>query len=194
VLMIDAAPALGGEYLEPERPSSIGAYDSAVSAVFKDAFAPQVRARAIIEPSFFVEFAVGIGEDKGQYNAFVLTPSTQVWEAINSDDRMAVAGITVKRCSLPISAQLGERLVGAWRTALEDRRPRDGMNGVDGDIYHFSMNLDGHEITGQTWSPPEKSEAGRMSLIVSYLRKACEYNRSFLADIDPLIAELRNHP
>jgi len=190
-LIWGAAPAWGGEYLAPES-TNFPAYEAAVTGIFKAAYAPDVRARAIVEPSLFLEFAVGVTQSHGAFEVFFLEPSTQVWQAVTSPDhRTDLKAITVKRCSMPIYPDIGERLVAAWASALQDVRPSDGTGGLDGDSYHFSMTLKGHDLAGQTWSPLESSEAGRLASIAYTIRSACKDGKYKLDRIGTILGEIR---
>jgi hypothetical protein len=201
VLGIGANAAIAGSYLEPED-SGLTGYESSVKTVLKEAYEPNVRARAIAEPSFLPEFAVGVKESAGKYSVFFLEPSAQVWQYTTLEmmkkgeivrtkpdgtpgTAEAIArlegslppkptDLRVQRCILPIDPKLGADIVGAWKEVLSRVKPQPPTGGLDGETIHFSMTADGHELEAQTWSPPQDSEAGRMSSIVYAIRSACK--------------------
>ena len=213
--------SLAGEYLEPED-ANFADYQSAVRAVLKDAFEPNVRARAIAEPSFFPEFAVGVKEDPGRYSVFYLEPSEQVWQyttielmkkgqiVVQKPDGTSGTAdeitrlekslppkptdVKVERCAMPIEPKMGVAIVDVWYEVLSRVKPQPPTNGLDGEFTHFSMTVDGHELAGQTWSPPEHSEAGRMTAIVYAIRSACKaHDKRQLTKIYEIVAELQRH-
>ena len=188
VLLLSTTPAVAAAYLEPEH-SSFPSYDSALATVFKAAFANDVQVRAIVEPSLFLEFAVGVTKSVGAFHIFLLQPSTQVWQAVTSPDKQTdPAAIKVETCTMQLDAGIAERMVAAWKTALEHVRPSDRSDGLDGDSFQFSMTLDGHELSGQTWSPPPSSEAGTLANVAYAMRDACKaHDRRKLLKIGVLI-------
>lgn len=201
VLGIGANASFAGEYLEPEQ-SHLTGYQSSVKTVLREAYGPNVRARAIAEPSFLPEFAVGVKEEAGKYSVFYLEPSMQVWQYTTLEmmkngqivrtkpdgtpgtaDAIArleaslppkPTDLRVQRCVLPIDPKLGAAIVEVWKEILSRVKPQPPTDGLDGETIHFSMTADGHELAGQTWSPPEASEAGRLSAIVYTIRSACK--------------------
>jgi hypothetical protein len=214
-----ATAALAGEHLEPER-SDFASYDSTVATVLKSAFERDVRARAVVEPSFQSEFAVGVKEESGAFRVFFLQPSAQVWQytLLQMMKKRQVTSTTpdhvdntareiarieaslpadpkdlkVEQCEIAIDATLGARLVTLWKTILSQVKAQPPDNGIDGVIYHFSMAVDGHELAGQAWSPPKSSDAGMMVDIAYAMREACKTkNQSEIAMIDRLSADLQ---
>lgn len=91
-LLLALAPAAAGER-RPESmaahsrlapveaaPGPLAAYEADLRRVFRDAFSPDVRLRALVRPSFETEYAVGLRGAKGGYEIFALRPSRQqVW-------------------------------------------------------------------------------------------------------------------
>lgn len=78
-----SAGATAQERLAPVRApnDSISTnYEADVRRVLGDAFGPGVRLRAIVQPSFQVEYAVGLRQNGGRYEIFSLQPSRSVWE------------------------------------------------------------------------------------------------------------------
>jgi hypothetical protein len=77
------ATAVADEHLVPER--SVFAdrflleYDTMVVSTLEEAFTRDVRVRAIVQPSFQPEYAVGIKQRENGYRVFCLRPEIQLW-------------------------------------------------------------------------------------------------------------------
>jgi hypothetical protein len=70
------------ERLAPVRepdPGPLAKYETDLQRVFTEAFGEDVALRAIVRPSFNVEYAVGIRRGGDGYEIFSLTPSVQIW-------------------------------------------------------------------------------------------------------------------
>lgn len=83
-----AAPARATDRLEP-LDTKESSYRDLVESAFHDAFAPEVRVRAIVYVSSATadrEFAVGLAETGGRHNLFVLTPGAQLLGYAHVDD------------------------------------------------------------------------------------------------------------
>lgn len=93
------ATAVAGEHLVPER--SVFAdrfllefhleYDTMVVSALEQAFTRDVRVRAIVQPSFEPEYAVGIKERENGYRVFCLRPEIRLWDYVEL--KMMKAGI-----------------------------------------------------------------------------------------------------
>jgi hypothetical protein len=200
LLASPASASPPGSRLQPEDGNFAG-YRSSERRVFDAAFAPDVVARMIGEPSFQHEYAVALALDGGTYRLFVLEPSAQIWSytilkmmkdgSITSTDdkgRSTTADqiqqmeaelpphpedLKVARCDLVIAPELAARIVESWKRMLRTTEP-SAMLGLDGAIYHFAVRDGGSERSGQTWSPDTASNAGRLVHIGLALRDACE--------------------
>jgi hypothetical protein len=60
-------------------PGPLSAYQANLRRVFRDAFAPQVRLRALITPSFAPESMVGLRQAGVGHEIFALRPRRQIW-------------------------------------------------------------------------------------------------------------------
>lgn len=176
LVALGATRSYAGEHLAPEE-TIVAGYEEAVAKQLTNAFTPDVRARAIVEPSFAPEFAVGLKEKDGKFHVFYTELSNQVWPAFISSGGHSKAGATrAKECSILIDPQFGASIVAGWKLVLSRVKPQPPDNGFDGEFYHFSMTAEGHALSGQTWCPPRASEAGMMVDIVYAIRDACEKN------------------
>jgi hypothetical protein len=76
-----ATPAAAQKRLTPLEPvpDVLADHDARVRLVFKEAYAPEVTLRAVVRPSFQVEYAVGLRSSAAGLEIFALRPSRQVW-------------------------------------------------------------------------------------------------------------------
>ncbi|HEV2653240.1 MAG TPA: hypothetical protein VGU69_18395 [Rhizomicrobium sp.] len=184
-----ATPAFGGDTLEPAH-GTVEGYEPAVTGVLKAAFGPEVVVRAIVEPSFEPEYAVGIEKHGDEYRIFGLTASEQVWTALN--DQKPVAGINANDCRLPITADLATDILGVWKGMLLRVHTQVDSEGVDGAIYFFSMMIDGQPHIGQTWSPLPSSPPGKLVSLANAMRDVCRWNRPHALDrVTAITADLK---
>jgi hypothetical protein len=80
------ATAVADEHLVPERSvfantanTFLLEYDTMVVSALEEAFTRDVRVRAIVQPSFQPEYAVGIKQRENGYRVFCLRPEIQLW-------------------------------------------------------------------------------------------------------------------
>lgn len=203
-----APPAL--QHLVPEeaagasRTDPLTKYRTTVHSVLKEAFAPEVAARAIVYPSFSVEYAVGLRRGTGGWEIFGVHPTSHsVWTytaielmrqghmgAMTMDGRdrtgeeMAElrkglpadpADLPLSRCSVPLGVDAADAVAAAWRTMLEAVKPDPaGLPGADGTDFHFSMESGGRTLAGQTWSPREGSRPAKLAALAAAMQELCE--------------------
>ncbi len=171
-----ALPALAADHLVPGD-NQLADYQAAVKAALKDAFAPDVRARAIAEPSFQAEYAVGIKETAGAYALFSIQPARQLWGQVQrprGTPPADVGQLPVERCEAPLDAVLARGVIDVWGRMLAQTRPDESRSlGLDGETYYFSMDIGGRTLAGSTWSPDPQSRPGRLVGMVLALRRYC---------------------
>lgn len=178
-------------------------YHAMVLSVLVDAYAQNVKTRAIILPTFSPEYAVGITEDKDAYGIFYLQPEvslsayvgldvlkesakTHTGEALKRIEKMITEldavlpenpmDVGIERYACAIESSLAERIIQVWDTMLQKTHyAKDHPNGTDGATYHFSMFSLNYflELAGTTWSPPEDSNTGRLVAITDSMRDLC---------------------
>lgn len=203
-----ATPALAGDHLEPEDSVYSGiasfepGYDQALIASFRDAFEDDVQARAIVEPSFETEFAVGIKETEGHYWIFYQEVSEQLWQysvldmmkkgqitSASTDGKSTTLqeieklekslppdpkDVKVIRCEYQIERALGVRIVDVWRRMLlETRYSKEPTMGLDGTIYHFYAKNGYRRMAGQTWTPDPATKPGILAEMSYDMKKLC---------------------
>ncbi len=82
-----AVPLMAQQRLTPVEPPPdlLANYGARLRIVLGEAYSPDVKLRAVVRPSFHVEFAVGLRGRSGGYEIFALRPSRRVWgyEAID---------------------------------------------------------------------------------------------------------------
>jgi hypothetical protein len=210
----------GSDLLQPED-ANFADYRSAEAEVFKEVFADNVVVRAVVEPSFQNEFAVGLTSDNGAYRVFVLEPSAQIWSytilkmmkdgkitSTDSEGHSTTSAqiaqlearlppnpedLKVSRCEIAVPDGIGERIVQAWRTMLAKTAVTATM-GLDGTIYHFAMRDSGRVQAGQVWSPSENTNPWRLVLIMQAMKLACRTKSdALLLPIPGMTDEIQAH-
>lgn len=79
------------------------------------------------------------------------------------------------RCEQPVGADLARRIEGLWRAMLRGVRPPENLLlGTDGVTYHFSMEADEGDLSGEIWSPPEGSTTGLLVAVAERMRAYCK--------------------
>lgn len=213
-----AAQASASDHLTPYA-STLSDYQSLVRAVFKDAFDPSVRVRAIVEPSFQPEFVVGIHEQAKQFKIFFLQPSRQLWgyttlqmlkdgeiRVQNSDGSPGTQDeikrlqtklppdpkmLTLERCEADLDAELAHRVIEDWAQMLNRVAPKDPSDGqiMDGVNTYFSMR--GGPAEGEALSPRQNSKPGMLVDMAYAMRNYCQtHNPDRLANLGRLSSAL----
>lgn len=161
----DATPAPRDQRLSPED-GMFDDYRAAEQYLFRDAFASDVLARVVVEPSFQTEYAVAVVRRGQDYALFALSPSEHIWSSSNR------AHIRIRRCDVPLPDWVAKATLNSWSRLL--RAPRSPASfGLDGEFYHFAMTISGTPITGQAWSPDPGAPPGMLVDIAERLAKAC---------------------
>jgi hypothetical protein len=199
--------AWAGDHLEPEDSQFSGLfmpqYNDMVIDALGEAYADNVRARAMVFPSFSPEYAVGILSEDEKYKVFHLEPEKQYWgymslalkkseaeQVVNDGElkrdaegikRLEEAypenyeDIEVQRCRRPFAAEVAEKAVDIWLYMLLETRYSDDLSiGLDGTTYHFSAPY-GHKIlAGKVWSPASDSKTGKLVAIINSMVEYCK--------------------
>jgi hypothetical protein len=183
-------------------------YDRALLASFKDVFEEDVIVRAIIEPSFETEFAVGLKKDGETYKVIYQEVSEQLWQysvldmmkrgeitSATSDGKSTTADeiaklekslpanskdVKVNRCERAVDAPLGKEIVAVWKEMLlQSRYSAQSSIVVDGTTFHFSGVFDYQRMAAQTWSPDERTKTGMLANLAYHMKAFCTgYTRS----------------
>jgi hypothetical protein len=76
-----ASSAAGQKRLVPAEPEDglLAEHRARVRTVLKDVYGPDIRLRAVVEPSFQVEYAVALRQEGSGYEIVTLRPSRQIW-------------------------------------------------------------------------------------------------------------------
>jgi hypothetical protein len=177
-------------------------YPSLLREVLKDAFQPEVTLRAIVEPSFAPEYAVGLQQKMNGVEVFAIEPSRQVWgyiflgmlrrgqaEAETAYERQATseyiaeiearlpanpADLPVSYCSMPIDGGIALLVEEAWKAMLEPIAS-DGqpLFNPDGTTYRFSMEIGDRRLAGQARSPDAGTRPGKLAKLAEAMRDYC---------------------
>jgi hypothetical protein len=149
-------------------PAAPRSYWLKVRDVLAQAFEEGVTSRAVVLPSFRVEYAVGLRRTKVGVEAFVLRASSSIWDVeylkmleqrpnldeqgkpvpLEQDEEYQELkkktpsdhrNIKTERHARPIPAALAARVESVWHTTLlSARSPTKMRDGCDGETYHFS--------------------------------------------------------
>lgn len=211
-----ASQAVAADHLVPLT-AALPGYQATVRAVLKDAFAPDVRVRAIVEPSFQPEFAVGLRERRGQYVIFALQPRQQLWgytvlemtkrgqsmsggRSPMTDDMKSLeaslpadpAAVKVAHCEAKIDPALALRIVGAWKEMLvRVQRPEKDEIVLDGVRYEFSMTNAERSLSGGALSPSSGTAPAVLVDMTHAMRSYCQTRRKQdLATLDGATGDL----
>ena len=181
---------------------SLAPYYTMVVTALEGAFAPDVRARVIVMPSFTPEYAVGIKVNEDRYTIFHLGLDAQLWryETLKSLEEVNPAflgdsaaedlndtiaelrsalpedfrDVGIEACEIEIAPALGSTIMRIWNTMLlQTRYAETGNFGRDGTDYHFSMVGGGQLLAGKVWEPPPDSKTGRLVSIAATMKNLC---------------------
>jgi hypothetical protein len=195
--LLCVARASAADHLEPPT-ETIAGYESGVVEVLKGAFTDDVDVRAIVEPSFQNEYAVGTKESDGNFRIYFLRASEHVWGKFL--DKKSTENIGTENCEIGIPVDLGRRIDLVWDGMLRQTQPNERPTyGVDGDNYYFSKDVDGKLVIGTIWSPPDDSKPGKLVGIVYTMRDLCTKKDNVLTaklsqQVDDLLARLNLSP
>ena len=201
--LLTAAPATAQHRLAPPAAEVeiLADYEASVREVLREAFSPEVKARAVVYPSSQAEFAVGLRHSAQGDEIFFIRPSRQVWTytlvalmrqghagsmsmdgSDRTDEEIArltdglperPADLSLERCAAPVDEDAANALILAWRTMLEDIGPPQEP-GLDGVSYEFSMPAGDRSLAGETWSPRRGSRTEKLTRIAEQMRIYCE--------------------
>ena len=179
-------------------------YHELIVEAFDRVYREDVRARAIVLPSFRSEYAVYVTENDGQYKIFRISPKLQLWgymtlskmkkgksRILNERGEAVIDVEGIRRleekypddfrdvpilaCDVDIDAELAASILGAWEAMLLDTAYRKSYGrGLDGTSYHFSMMKRPNRYAGQIWSPSPKSRTGKLVAVAGAMGVLCE--------------------
>lgn len=214
VAMLIATPAIArnpvADHLVPEDTIYSGLdvtenYHDMVVSVLQDAYSKEVRIRAIVEPSFSPEFAVGVMQVGEEFKIFSLQSTIHLWDyeiremmkqgsmdrtdyseddepidlvaELDKDLPPKPSDVKVDRCEIAIDAPLASQLIAAWQgvllqTRFVDDKTEEGITGLDGDTFHFSMTVGLQNVAGSAWSP-SGAKTGALAELAILMRKYC---------------------
>lgn len=195
-----AAPVSADDRLQPEA-ADFADYHATEMRVFREAYAGDVVARVVVEPSFQHEYAIALALDGGAYRLFVLEPSEQIWSytvlkmmkdgsiTTGDDKGKATTADEIKkledslpahpellkltRCEIAIPPDVAARVIAAWKLMLTTTVATTS-SGLDGEFYHFALRDKDNTLAGVTWSPVAASNPGRLVDMAFALRDACK--------------------
>ncbi len=185
-------------------------YAAIVKSAFRDAFAPDVRARVIIVSPFDgAEYSIALKERAGRYRVTAAHSTKFLWHYTNSGKAQAAQlrkllipanfhEVRVERCSAPLDAKLGNNLVAVWQAMLVRVEDHGWSNPPPDDAQlYFSANADERLLAGQTWASFEGDKVGSLIRIADALNQYCLHKTRGLAaeirtDVDQLLPVLKS--
>jgi len=185
VLLLSAVPAFAIDHLAP--PIGIAQYEDQLAKTFKDVYADDIQLRAVVEPSFGREFAVGVRLSDGLYSIVYLQAKDSVWQSIVNKESgplvttRGVPMVRVEKCQHQIPSALAQRLSSIWDQMIRGIEPDDSV-GLDGTSYYFSKIVDGEFKTGMAWSPEVMTKTGGLVGIVETMKQLCAAPRKSLLE------------
>lgn len=167
-------------------PVQIFASDTGYLEQFGEAYAPDVKLRVFVSPSWAASHAVGIRQTNDTFTVFGLQRANRasLWElalaAWNHRLPELSKGIEsrVWRCEARIDAALVNRLMRVSETMLSKEFLKDAI-GLDGEMYFVDMPTTVGIMQGQTWSPESGSRSGLFTDIVDTLGRYCVWGGYF---------------
>lgn len=186
LLLTSTCCLAAGEHLVPEYSLYGARFDFGYDELLLQRFRINALARVIVVPSFGPEFALGIVKQPSRDGYAVLgrLAEESIWSIYRRQrgqgrtriDTAAIArDLSIHECLAPLAPALGADLVALWESMVRDtRHPARPEAGRDGVVYHFASQPDTAPVlTGQTWSPPAESRAGKLVGIVDALHAHC---------------------
>ena len=165
-------------------------YAAIMMSVFRDAFAPNVRARVIIVAPFSGgEYAIAIKESAGRFRVTAAHSTKRLWRYTASGKAQAAQlrkllvpsdyhQVRVERCSAPIDSKLGKDLVTVWQAMLAGVERHDWYNPPTDDArLYFSASANNQILAGQTWATSQGERVGSLIRIADTLNQYCLHKK-----------------
>ena len=137
-------------------------------------------ARMICRPSFEGESIVFIhGEEKDRelektekFRVTARIAQTSIWYSLpDNNDEKADKEVKISSFTIPLEKDLALRLINIWNRMLErTREPEEGVDGLDGVTFEFSVS----GKIGEIWSPTDNVSPGMLANIGLALQKYAE--------------------
>jgi hypothetical protein len=108
--------------------------------------------------------------ESGQFTSFnkdgkkLTLEENESYQTLKKNTPADFRKITTAVKAVAVDEALARRIAAIWeRMLLAARHPKEPRQGLDGASYHFSMSVSGRGvITGQVWSPDEKTKTGAL--------------------------------
>lgn len=162
------------------------ALDTGYLEQFGEAYAPDVKLRVFVSPSWAAPHAVGIRQTNVTFTVFGLQHANRAsfWELVLAafnhrlpELRKEIEG-RVWRCEARIDAALANRLMRVSEMMLRKGGLKDSI-GLDTETYFVDMPSATGVIQGQTSSPESGSRSGLFTDIVDTMGRYCVWGGYF---------------
>ncbi|MCF6197760.1 MAG: hypothetical protein L3J50_13780 [Emcibacter sp.] len=162
-------------------------YEWEVIMTFREVYKDNIKARAIVIPSFQPEYAIGIAQEETGFVIFHLSIKEQLWgqtisprknrtknKPANLQNAENTKNHELNRCIRSLDTPIAEKIENIWRSMLYGTRfSKTSGGGLDGTNYHFSMREEYQDLYGQTWSPNKLSKPGMLVSITDEMVRYC---------------------
>jgi hypothetical protein len=202
-LALAASAGAQPRLVAPERPiQPLEAHEARLRLVFREAFAPGVRLRALVTPSFETEYVVAIRAGREGDEILALRPAQPIFayswlemlrsgkagviapggggtrgeiERLQSTLPRDPAELPLARCVVPIEPALAALIAEAWGKLLRAIRAGETQpTGLDGTGWRFELEAAGGTLAGATWSPKRGTPPARLARLAEAMREHCE--------------------
>jgi hypothetical protein len=183
-------------------------YSMMLKVVFNEGLTENTILRVMVIPSFSPEYMTGVWEKSGIYEAFVLEPTSVIWDpenpnlakveapTINENKNNSITlsktpsneygnKIEVNVIKKEITKKLAARLESIWKSELTNvKNAKKPPLTIDGTSYFFSAKLDKQEtVSGKIVSAKKGS---KMGALLDVVRALVMYSRN---EIDQVTLE-----
>ncbi|MDB5439938.1 MAG: hypothetical protein JWM33_2365 [Caulobacteraceae bacterium] len=159
---------------DPQR----DAYQQRVQAVLAAAFAPQVIARLVVEPSSRNEYAIGLKLEAGVYSIVSVRSSVAISgysRGVSKPSGSRPAGVAKPRlCSAKVVPELGDRLSAAWRDVVGLNAPKSLID-TEGVDYAFASPATDHDRVRHVRDPLEGTIEGGLAAVAQAMADYCDH-------------------
>ncbi len=184
------------KHLEPvtfNNKNSLDIYYSNLNKLFYNELNEIPYARFFVVPSFSKEYAFSVEKENNKFLIVSITPSESYWRAKNKEK------VKFEIHKKEIKKQLYRKIGILFQLlAKQTKNCENEVFKTDGHTYYFITTDNKSEIRiGETWSPNENSNMGKLVSICNNLYEIGRNNQISLDEIDfeidKLIAELKKN-
>lgn len=199
---LSSSPSSAQDHLDPEKSDYSSLCDeycrNSWTHLYRDIFNKNIKARAIIRPSFRTIYAIALKDEDNHFTVLHLIAEEKyieyLWDKNYPHDREAGVKAApeplkkMTRCEKNIDSELARKIQFVWKEMLLRTRyisPRDLY--LDGTTYHFAYN----EMAGVTKDAPSTSKRGKLIALAELLVKFCNSSSSDTKELETATQQLK---